>query len=539
MKFYTKKRFTKLSLLIVCLFIVGTVCNAQTTGDFRSKINGEWTAISTWETFNGSIWVNATAYPGQNTGNYSVTIQSGNTVSISNAGISTNPMGTVTINGTLVLNGSNSQILYFLNTPEVIVTKALSPPATIQFLNKCILKLPPDAILRVSTNGLSGNCNNNEEIQIGTIKFSVCNGAPGSIFTFAELMAAGGTLNAIETTPPLSCLGTPIQLFGSYSGAYGSSPTYAWQSTGPTPLAFSPSASSQNPTITPSVPGSYSISLTVSTNKGGVIYSNTEKVTLVIAPISTTINAAICQDDYYDFDGQQYNTSGTYPSNLYKSVVTGCDSTAYLNLTVIQNSNTIIKDTICEGETYVYNGIPYQLENDYPVATGAGCSNTILSLKVKKSSSFNFTDSICSGGSYSFHGNTYTTTGTYITHLTNKIGCDSLVTLNLVVKPLPTITNTTLAETICSGTSTTLVILTSDVASTTFEWTASADNGITGFTTSGTGTIPAETLTNPSNSTTGTVTYVITPKVNGCTGITVNYVITVTPKPITSDIYHQ
>lgn len=538
MSIFQKDSFKIIFRLFVLLFIASTISMAQAPGDFRTKINGEWTAISTWETFNGSTWVNSTVYPGQNTGNYSVTIKFGNTVSISNAGISTNPMGTVTINGTLALNGSNSSTSYFLNTPEVIVTKALSPPATIEFLNKSILKLPTDGILKVSTNGLSGNCNHNEEIQIGIMKFAVCNGAPGSIFTFAELMAAGGTLNAIETTPPLSCMGTPVQLFGSYSGAFGSPPTYAWQSTGPAPISFSPSASSQNPTINPSVPGPYSISLTVSTNKNAVIYSNSEKVTLVIAPTSTKINAAICQGDTYAFDGKTYNTSGTYPSDLYRSIVTGCDSTAYLNLTVIQNSNTFINDTICEGETSIYNGIPYQVEGDYTVTTSAGCNNTILSLRVKKSSYFNFNDTICQGNTYPFHGNIYNTSGTYTVHLINKAGCDSLVTLNLTVNPIPTLTNTTLTQTICSGTSTTLVLLTSDVPSTTFEWTASTNTGIAGFITNGTNTIPAQTLFNPGNSE-GKVTYIITPKANGCTGTAVNYMVIVEPKPITSDIYHQ
>jgi len=117
--------------------------------------------------------------------------------------------------------------------------------------------------------------------------------------------------------------------------------------------------------------------------------------------------------------------------------------------------------------------------------------------------------------------------------------CKATNAVTVTVNPLPTVTNTPLTQTICSGTSTTLVTLTSDVASTIFDWTASTGTAIAGFTTNGTNTIPAQTLTNPSNSTAGTVTYVITPKANGCTGTAVNYVVTVNPKLITSDIYHQ
>jgi len=140
---------------------------------------------------------------------------------------------------------------------------------------------------------------------------------------------------------------------------------------------------------------------------------------------------------------------------------------------------------------------------------------------------------------YYWNGINYPLPGTYSTHLTSTMGCDSVATLNLSVNPIPTITNTPIAQTICSGTSTLLVNLTSDVASTTFEWTASTETAITGFTTNGTNIIPAQTLSNPSNSTAGTVTYVIIPKANGCTGTAVNYVVTVNPDPITSTIYHK
>ena len=140
---------------------------------------------------------------------------------------------------------------------------------------------------------------------------------------------------------------------------------------------------------------------------------------------------------------------------------------------------------------------------------------------------------------YYWNGINYPVPGTYSTHLPSTIGCDSVATLILAVNPIPTITNTPVAQTICSGTSTLLVNLTSDVPSTTFEWTASTDAAITGFTTNGINTIPAQTLYNPSNSTAGTVTYIITPKANGCTGTVVNYVVTVNPDPVKSTIYHK
>ncbi|NTW32596.1 MAG: hypothetical protein HGB12_08235 [Bacteroidetes bacterium] len=100
--------------------------------------------------------------------------------------------------------------------------------------------------------------------------------------------------------------------------------------------------------------------------------------------------------------------------------------------------------------------------------------------------------------------------------------------ITITVNPTPTITNTPLTQSICSGVNTTLVTLTSDVSGTTFAWTASASAGISGFTSSGTSTIPVQTISN-SGSTAGTVTYAITPTANSCTGTISNYVTTINP----------
>ncbi|WP_278011493.1 T9SS sorting signal type C domain-containing protein [Flavobacterium gyeonganense] len=101
-----------------------------------------------------------------------------------------------------------------------------------------------------------------------------------------------------------------------------------------------------------------------------------------------------------------------------------------------------------------------------------------------------------------------------------------------VINPRPSVTNTTLTQTICSGRSSTAVVLTSGITGTTFAWTASATAGVSGFTASGSGNIPVQTIST-TGTTQGTVTYVITPTVNGCSGTATNYTILVDPTPAT------
>src|SRR6185295_14371244 len=53
---------------------------AATSGDYRSKATGNWNSTSTWEKYNGSGWVAATATPTNADG--AITIRSGHTVTV-------------------------------------------------------------------------------------------------------------------------------------------------------------------------------------------------------------------------------------------------------------------------------------------------------------------------------------------------------------------------------------------------------------------------------------------------------------------------
>ncbi|MDD4990777.1 MAG: PKD domain-containing protein [Paludibacter sp.] len=117
--------------------------------------------------------------------------------------------------------------------------------------------------------------------------------------------------------------------------------------------------------------------------------------------------------------------------------------------------------------------------------------------------------------------------------ITNECGVSSTVTRDFSVNAIPVLANTTLAQTVCSGNATDSVKLTATAPATTFTWTATATAGLTGFKSSGSNSIPSQTILN-SNATVGTVTYAITPKLGNCVGTTTNYVITVNPNPTIS-----
>jgi gliding motility-associated-like protein len=126
----------------------------------------------------------------------------------------------------------------------------------------------------------------------------------------------------------------------------------------------------------------------------------------------------------------------------------------------------------------------------------------------------------------------YVATGNYTVSLIVTNECGSSVTTNksFTINDTPVVTNAPLTQTVCSGFATTLVNLTSSPAGAAFTWTATATSGITGFTPSGTSTIPVQTIST-ANTSPGTITYAITPSLGGCPGLVTNYVIVVNPAP--------
>ncbi|WP_211234592.1 PKD-like domain-containing protein [Flavobacterium enshiense] len=126
---------------------------------------------------------------------------------------------------------------------------------------------------------------------------------------------------------------------------------------------------------------------------------------------------------------------------------------------------------------------------------------------------------------------TQTTTYAITSYLNgcNSFGTDGTEYITVVVKPTPNAVATPSSQTICSGTAITTMVLSSNVASTTFNWTRDNTTAVTGISNSGTGNIIG-TLTNTTN-TPKTVTFTITPKANGCTGTPITTTVLVNPKP--------
>ena len=164
---------------------------------------------------------------------------------------------------------------------------------------------------------------------------------------------------------------------------------------------------------------------------------------------NTPLTTAICDGGSYNFFGQTLTTAGTYTHTLQS--VHGCDSIITLTLTVNPVFNTPLTAEICEGTNYNFFGQTLTTAGTYThtLQSVHGCDSVItLTLVVNPVYNTPLNVSICNGNSYDFFGQTLTTAGTYTHTLQSVSGCDSVITLTLTVND---VFNTPVSAEICDG----------------------------------------------------------------------------------------
>lgn len=196
--------------------------------------------------------------------------------------------------------------------------------------------------------------------------------------------------------------------------------------------------------------GTYTETLTNSVGCDSVVTWNVT----ILQPSSFNISPSICAASYTAPNGQVYTQNGNYTIVIPNAA--GCDSTISINLT-LTNLNadvTVIGNSIAAS----YAGASYQWidcnNNNLPIAgatsqnftaTAIGSYAVILTQNgCTAQSACTVISSLCTGSSASIietvcdtytapSGAVYTSSGVYTDVIPNATGCDSTLTINLVV----------------------------------------------------------------------------------------------------------
>lgn len=148
-----------------------------------------------------------------------------------------------------------------------------------------------------------------------------------------------------------------------------------------------------------------------------------------------------CDTYTWPVDAQTYTESTNEPRIVHSGAnAEGCDSTVRLSLTIRHSTTGIDRQEHCDMYTWPTDDSTYTASTDAPTvvleaANAEGCDSTVtLNLVVNYSDSVvDDTVTICENQSYEWNGTEYATGGTYTQVYSNRYECDSVVLFTLIV----------------------------------------------------------------------------------------------------------
>jgi len=177
---------------------------------------------------------------------------------------------------------------------------------------------------------------------------------------------------------------------------------------------------------------------------------STVTLTLTVNPTySNPQSATICEGESFTLGSQTLTTSGVF-TEVFQTVF-GCDSTITLTLTVNESYDETEVASICEGESFIFDGQPLTVAGEYEEVfqSAQGCDSTVtLVLSVNPAYDTEEVLSICAGDSFIFGSQTLTSAGVFSETFESISGCDSTVVLTLGIN---SVFNEAEEITICEG----------------------------------------------------------------------------------------
>ncbi len=300
-----------------------------------------------------------------------------------------------------------------ISTTMTIVITPSTTPAFVQ-VNPICSGAPLAALPTVSTNGISGSWS------------PAINNTTTTTYTFTP--AAGQC--ALPTTMTITVNPNVIPVFTPVGPVCAGTPI--------SPLATT-STNGVTGTWSPAINNMATTTYTFTPVSNGQCSGSTT-MTIVINPYLTgTRNVSMCEGGSYTFNGLVYTASVNGVKDTIPNQNT-CDSIITLNLNVYPKTYGTQTATICQGNTYVFNGVSYTTSNSTAKDTlvnSHGCDSIVtLNLTVVPVNPISATYNLTGCGTVYFNGQPYNNNAVVHDTLHTQLGCDSLYrTTNITVYP--------------------------------------------------------------------------------------------------------
>lgn len=188
-----------------------------------------------------------------------------------------------------------------------------------------------------------------------------------------------------------------------------------------------------------------------------------------------------CENDGYSVmvNGTNYNESNPSGTEVLMNQY-GCDSTVTISLNFTAGGSSTINSTLCEGESFVYEGVTYDISSPsgqaiLPNASSNGCDSTVfISLDFLLNGSSTLSQSFCWDESFVYNGTEYNISmpsGQEVLDNASANGCDSIVNIDLTFSPEMMISETANNDEVT-------IVINGGIAPFDISW----DNGFTGAT---------------------------------------------------------
>ena len=155
--------------------------------------------------------------------------------------------------------------------------------------------------------------------------------------------------------------------------------------------------------------------------------------------VRDTSAVTACDNYTWSSNGLTYNTSGIYSDTL--QAANGCDSISSIDLTINLSTSTTLSMTSCDNYLWPQNGMMYTISGMYndTVSNAVGCDSIIvLDLTIEHSKIDTLNIAACDSYTWNSNSQTYTLSGFYNDTLMAANGCDSIITLNLTIDTVNT-----------------------------------------------------------------------------------------------------
>lgn len=157
-------------------------------------------------------------------------------------------------------------------------------------------------------------------------------------------------------------------------------------------------------------------------------------INLTILNSSSSINVTSCRSYISPSGNYTWTNSGSYIDTVSNTL--GCDSIITINLTITDNSSSTINISACNSYTSPSNMFIWTSSGTYldTIANISGCDSLItLNLVIQSSSYSLITDTACKSYNSPSGNYTWVTSGIYNDTIPNTFSCDSIITIDLTI----------------------------------------------------------------------------------------------------------